>query len=319
VIDKLCIIAYSPQSMAPYLTKYMELLDKWDIAYDFITREQSDRIIDKQNKENNIVIYYDSKKSIVGKIKRVLKWRREILTILKNAEYDKLIVLTGYPAIILSGFLRKRYNNQYIFDIRDYIPIFSNFLFMRLLKSIVLHSSLTVISSKGFLKWLPTMQKIVPMHNLPNNPMEYCPKTSLVTKSKVKIGYLGVVSYYQQNVYLIEELKNESKYSLLYAGIYPEDNNVKLYCENNGIVSVQFKGRFSDEEKRMLYEDVDIINAVYGNDNLVVTTALPNKLYDAILYKKPIMVNKATYLAEVVEEYNLGFAINPDKDNVSRL
>lgn len=315
-MSKLCIIAYSPQSIAPYLTKYIELLDNYNIKYDFITRELHDNVMDKQKKDNNIVIYYDSKYSVVGKIVRVLKWRRDILRILKDAHYDKLIVLTGYPAIIINDFLRKKYKNKYILDIRDYIPILNNPILMKVLKSTILYSSFTVISSKGFLKWLPTKEKVMPMHNLPNNPIEFRKEILLATKDVVRIGYLGVINYYKQNVKLIETLKNEPRYSLLYAGIYPEENNIKTYCEHNNIESVIFLEKFSNNQKKQLYENIDIINAVYGNDSLVVTTALPNKLYDAILYKKPIMVNKGTYLSEVVEEYQIGFAIDLDYDNL---
>jgi len=315
-MGKLCIIAYSPKSIAPYLNKYIELLDSWNIKYDYITRELRDNIIDKYNKENNIVIYYDTENSIVGKLMRVLKWRREVLQILKNEQYDKLIILTGYPAIILCDYLRKEYKYQYILDIRDYIPIFKCKLFMKVLKNVIYGSYLTVISSKGFLKWLPTKEKVMPTHNLPSNPVEIHVKKSFVSKDKIRIGYLGVVNYYHQNIKLIEALKNESRYSLLYGGIFPKENNIKSYCEQRGINSVEFIGKFSNDEKVKIYQDIDIINAVYGNDSLIVTTALPNKLYDAILYKKPIMVSKGTYLSEVVEEYHIGFSIDLDNDNV---
>ena len=69
-------------------------------------------------------------------------------------------------------------------------------------------------------------------------------------------------------------------------------------------------------QKKKLYDHVDIINAVYGNSSLIVRSALPNKLYDCIYYKKPIMVCAQTYLAAVVQKYHLGFAVDPETDDI---
>ena len=48
-----------------------------------------------------------------------------------------------------------------------------------------------------------------------------------------------------------------------------------------------FKGEFKNEDKPEIYREIDFINAIYGNKSLEVTTALPNRLYDGILFKKP--------------------------------
>ena len=37
--------------------------------------------------------------------------------------------------------------------------------------------------------------------------------------------------------------------------------------------------------------------------------ALPNKLYEALYFKKPLIVSKDTYLAERVENYGIGIAV----------
>ena len=57
-----------------------------------------------------------------------------------------------------------------------------------------------------------------------------------------------------------------------------------------------------------------MINAIYGNKSLEVTTALPNRLYDGVLFKKPIIATSGTYLGEIVEKHKLGIAINIEDD-----
>lgn len=82
------------------------------------------------------------------------------------------------------------------------------------------------------------------------------------------------------------------------------------YCKRNNIKNVVFKGEFKNEDKPEIYRKIDFINAIYGNKSLEVTTALPNRLYDGILFKKPIIASKGTYLGEVVDKYKLGIVVN---------
>ena len=75
-------------------------------------------------------------------------------------------------------------------------------------------------------------------------------------------------------------------------------------------------GKFNNSEKPSLYKQIDFVNAVYGYDTLITTTALPNKLYDCAIFKKPIIVSANTYLAEIVQRYDLGFAFDHKNDNL---
>ena len=67
---------------------------------------------------------------------------------------------------------------------------------------------------------------------------------------------------------------------------------------------LHFEGVYQNKEKPDIYKKIDLINAVYGNESLIVTTSLPNKLYDCIVFKRPIIVHSGTYLSEIVNEYN---------------
>ena len=103
---------------------------------------------------------------------------------------------------------------------------------------------------------------------------------------------------------------------MLYVGKTHAGIELENYCEKNNIYNVSFKPAYQNIEKPFIYEDIDFINSIYGSDNQIVKTALPNKLYDCILFKKPIIVSSNTYLSKIVNEYNLGFDVNLDKDNL---
>ena len=61
---------------------------------------------------------------------------------------------------------------------------------------------------------------------------------------------------------------------------------------------------------------VDCVYAVYNADVKNVRIALPNKLYEAIFCDLPIIVAKNTYLSDLVNEWNVGVAVdhkNPEE------
>ena len=53
-----------------------------------------------------------------------------------------------------------------------------------------------------------------------------------------------------------------------------------------------------------------MIYSVYDADMTNVRVALPNKLYEAIYCERPIIVAKGTYLAELVERWGVGVAVD---------
>ena len=311
-----CLIAGSPLSVAPYVKRYMNLLSNKGIKYDVICKDSADHARD--NSSNCYVFYYKAVKGPLGKVLRFDAYRRFIKSILKKNKYRKVVVFTAESAILTCQILKgMRGNTEYVIDLRDY-SVFLDIPFLNSIFHNALHNAeFVVLSSQGFKKWLPEDITYFIMQNIPvySTPVEdICPKFG----QTVCIGYLGGIGYLKSNIAIVQGLRYSSKFSLLYAGTYPDGYNIKTFCEENKIENVVFYGKYDEAEKKTLYKKVNLINAVYANDSLTVTTALPNKLYDAAFYKIPIMVCSGTYLAEIVKKYSLGFDIDPQKDNIER-
>jgi len=64
----------------------------------------------------------------------------------------------------------------------------------------------------------------------------------------------------------------------------------------------------------LFYENSDMINALVPNSDLNSKTLLPNRLYNAAFYGKPVIVMEKTFLAEQVSKYKLGLIINSFKN-----
>jgi len=312
---KVCLIANNSLRVSPYVKKYASLLDELNIEYDIISKEPAkDGTVLSEN-----IYYYKQVKTPLGKLNRFIGYANFIKKKLKSYTYDKVVFFTGANAAFAYLKLGKymRNNFEYILDIRDYDKSFKNIFISPYLKKAVKHAAAVFVSSARFKKWIPETKNIYVMHNLPNN----CEKkefSTVFSNEKIRIGYFGGIGYFEQNRFLVDSLKNHEKFIFTYRGIYPTSYNIKDYCTEQNITNVEFFGRYSDNEKDALYNNIDIINAVYGNNSLIVTTALPNKLYDCAYYKIPIMVNDGTYLAEVVEKYSLGFSVSTDTNQLSQ-
>ena len=61
------------------------------------------------------------------------------------------------------------------------------------------------------------------------------------------------------------------------------------------------------------YNKTDMINNIYGNDSIALTTALSNKLYYSIYLKLPILVCKNTFMSKLSLKYKFGFEFNENE------
>lgn len=309
---KVCIISHTEKNYLPYMDKYTHFFLDNDIEYDIIywSREERPAV----NLENEFCYYEVPEDTFFGKFKSYLRYKKFIIKKVRENRYDKLVILTTTTAIFLRKLLKKYYKNKYIFDFRDYS--FEKFKpYKKLVDNIIEDSEFTTISSKGFMDFLAENKKIVKNHNIPLDK-ESCKAQDLREKQVINIGFVGGVRYYDENALLLNALKNTFRYQLWYIGKPTKNCDLQKLADEHAITNVSFIGKYLNSQKAELYKNIDIINSIYGNNSLEVTTALPNRLYEACLYKKPIISSKGTYLGEVINYHGLGVVLDVDKDPV---
>lgn len=122
------------------------------------------------------------------------------------------------------------------------------------------------------------------------------------------VSYIGVVRYKQEMKTFLACAKN-SKANFLIAGFETDGNEIEIQAKK--ISNVTWYGEYNfNLEGSKLYNMSDVIYAVYDTNQLNVRIALPNKLYEAVFCELPIIVAKNTYLAEIVEEWGIGVAVD---------
>jgi len=122
------------------------------------------------------------------------------------------------------------------------------------------------------------------------------------------VGFIGGIRYKDQIRNLIEA-GEATGIKVLLAGYEEGSDEIEQLCKNKPWV--EWIGRFNFKERGAeLYGKCDAMYAVYNADMENVRVALPNKLYEAAWCEIPLFVAKNTYLAELVDEWGTGIAVD---------
>lgn len=306
------LVSMFSKDEVPYSLNYTDILKDNEIDYNIIywNRNKNSELYRRGNEFFfNVECKTGGRK--IRKFHKMLKYAITIRKLAKLSQYTHVIVLSTIPGIFLFDILLKKYKKRYIFDIRDYTHE-KNCLYYMLEKKIILNSKFTTISSKGFEVFLPETSYVV-THNISNVEDSISRANEIKSKDKYVIGFVGNVRYATENIKLIEWFSEDEKFNIEYWGNTTNDFKLMKQFEST---KVKFHGAYKNSDKRKIYEKIDFINAIYGSEGLEVTTAIPNRLYDAVIFKKPIITSKYTYLGQIVEDYDLGIVVDIYNEDV---
>lgn len=310
---KIALILASNLYMSPYVRYYTELLDNCGIAYDIIAWNRFGVV------ESGIIaldLPSSLHKSIVGKLIDYLHYRRFVRLQLTEGNYDKVVVFTIANALVLSGFLKARYKNNYVFDIRDYFGAVK-YLPARF-SAVIQNAALVVISSAGFKRWLPNGHGYLVRHN--TNVFNPFPSLAqpvgwaVSTRSlKYKILTIGAIGYFDANRAMIESLADDPRFDLEFVGSGFAEQMLKDLVSSKGIKNVAFQGRYAKKDEPKFLSEASLLSILI-DDSINSVTCMSNRFYLSLVYGIPMMVDSNTEQSRWVEKYNLGVIIDKKKN-----
>ncbi|MBQ3133425.1 MAG: hypothetical protein IJC17_04015 [Clostridia bacterium] len=311
------IVCFWDRTATPYLQKYEDLLQAANTPYEILFWNRSG--VARECSSGEIDILLKCHRHPLLKLVDFFRWSLRVRRLLKNRRYDKLIVLTTVPAILLADYLKRQYKERYILDIRDY-TLEKNPLFYRMVTNLVRNSALTPISSDGFREWLEPSDKIVTNHNITWNDRATDNREYFATPP-FRYTFVGNVRLDEQTRMVLLALKNHPQFRSGYVGRMMPECELEELCCCEGIENCDIRGEFHYTEKPEIYRQIDLINAIYANAPAGEmspgdSTPIPNRLYDCVVFRVPIVCCKGTYLADIVEEFSLGFAVDAYLDDI---
>ncbi len=297
--------------MISVYTDYL-LSHKEQYQYDFI-------YLDKYYEEeetgasHNYRYEYDAS-SKLGKLKGYLGFIRYSKKILKQNNYDFVIVWGELTATLCYRSLKQSYDKRYCVNIRDlFVGRRASILNSTLFKAIH-HASFVSVPTTEYYQELPKdFTNYIQFHSFNDSFMSQTKrKNSLRNGGKIKILYIGNIRFFDYLWDLIEKIQNDSRYELIVAGGGSEPL-MKLVKER-GINNVLITGKFPKEETPKYLEEADVIYNLYGNEDVNLRMALSNKLYYALYLHLPILVCPNTAMCRITGECGIGYIVEKGKE-----
>ncbi|WP_323703209.1 glycosyltransferase [Mammaliicoccus sp. Dog046] len=306
---KICILGAVNIKHMTLISHYLDNIDssKHDVDIIYVDKYGIDEDIEVVNKYK-YSIKIDPNWSKLKKIKNYYKFKPFAEAIIKKNKYDLVIVWGTYTGHLFKNFLIRNYKERYILNIRDYFHENNKLIFNRM-KKLINNSLLTTLSSEGFLKFLPDSEKYQVIYSFNEKILKNCNnKNDIRYEKPIRISFIGNNRFYDVNKKFMLSLKNDNRFLLQYFGT--GSDVLKKFAVENNINNTKFIDGFPIEKTSELLNETDVLNNVYGNNEIALDTALSIRLYYAIYLNKPILTSANTFTSKKAEELGLGKDIN---------
>lgn len=249
------------------------------------------------------------------KLRLFYSFRKFCIKILKQNEFDYIIVLHSIPAVVLYDWLTKRYAGRYIFDYRDstYEPRVD--FFKKMVGNIIRSSNISFTSSDGFRIYYPddVQNKILTTHNLLEdslNHREY-PKTP---SDKIRIAFWGFIRQAEFDRVIINRISRDTRFELHFYGREQKDAlAIKEYVAEQKIENVFFHGEYMPNDRYEFVRNTDIIHNMFSYTNML--PAMGNKYYDGIIFRIPQICFPGSQMSKMCETAGIGVSLDPRKED----
>lgn len=294
---------------APYVRNYTRILDEQNVDYSIISWN-------REGDDNREGIQYNVRCKAGHGSAGFLAYKgylRFIKTTIKEQRFNRIIVFGPQMACLLSTFLLRYFRGRYMIDYRD-LSIEQKFGFKQLFAIMLKYSSANVISSPGFKRCLPKRNYYL-SHNfderavnevLENNSIENC----FNMEKGIDVLTIGAIRDYSSNIEVTKALANKEGFTLRFVGRGQGTvERLQAYCDEVNADNVKFIGGYDKPEEPGYVKSSTFMNIFYPR---VIThdTALSNRFYNSLIYRKPMIVTKNTIQGDYAEKYNVGIAIN---------
>ena len=303
-MNKIALIIPNNLWISPYVAIYTRILNEINIGYDIISWNREGR------QEVGIQFQYKEKsRNQLAVLWSYIRYARFLKKTIKKNGYEKLIVFTPQVGIFLSSFLEKNYKGLYIFDYRD-LSLEQKPIFAKRFRKVLSNSYANIISSPGFKRYLPESFEYLVSHNFNIDMVKKAMETETAPyegdfNSLLTIGALRTDMNYE----VMDALGNVSGFKLSFVGKGNAAEALELYSKGKGYDNVVFTGFYKKEEEPSIYEQHALVNIIYP---LIPShiSALSNRFYNSLIYKRPMIVTRGTVQGDYAEQYGVGLVIN---------
>ncbi|NOU95108.1 glycosyltransferase [Paenibacillus sp. LMG 31456] len=233
-------------------------------------------------------------------------------------DYD-FIHACDFDTVIPAWFCSKLFNKKYVYDIFDYyVDAFHvpNFLKSKVEKIdifMINSADAVIIANESRKEQISKSRpkKLYIIHNSPDISDVIDNKEHGVMFSntqKLKFAYIGILCAGRLLKEILEIFQEHQEWELHIGGFGPYEQHIKSIADSND--NIFYYGRIPYEKVIEIERKCDILFAIYDPDVPNHKYSSPNKLYEAMMLGKPIIVAKGTGIDETVQNFEIGKAID---------
>lgn len=229
-----------------------------------------------------------------------------------------------FDTILPAWFCCKILKKKLVYDVFDYyvdsfnIPRFFKIIVKKVDTKIMNRADAVIITNESRIEQIGDSKprKLVIVHNSPKPLVIYNKTTRELPGHRVKFAYFGILSPGRFLEEVLEIFKGRPDWELHIGGFGPlEEKVIEASKKYDNIV---YYGTIPYKDVLQIEASCDIFFAVYDPSIPNHRYSSPNKLYEAMMLGKPIIVAKNTGIDILVEEEDIGKAIDYRKDQFER-
>lgn len=310
--EKIALVFPSNPWFCPYVSIYTNILKKLNLEFDLIYWNRFDKYIDDDLVYNHT---YKKNSNVALLFYRYLRFCNFVKHKLKKGKYNKVIIFSSNVGIFCQPFLKRNFKNRYIFDFRDLL-IEQKKIFRSRFKKLLQFSFANVISSPGFKECLPNEFSYIISHNfIKENVLNALnPQKVSLNNNPINVLTIGGIRI-DCNPEIIRALGDKPNIQLSFVGKGMGSPFLQNIVKEDGYQNVSFEGYYDKESEPSFIKNSTFLN-IYYPDILSHKTAMSNRFYNSIIFRRPMIVTKGQIQGYYCEKYNLGVAIS-DTENLS--
>lgn len=301
-MGKIALVVPNNLWVCPYVSIYKRAFDKLGVAYEVISWNRA-------GKAEEGIQYNRAEKSRnrIGIMWSYYKFACFVKKILNKGGYDKVVVFSPQLAIFLADYLKKQYKGHYIVDYRD-LSIEQKKPFWRVFKKVLSSSYSNVVSSPGFLNYLPKGYDYVISHNFNFEIITDRLDSKKYEGKDIRILTIGALRT-DMNIEVMDALGNEPGFYLYFVGKGISAAYLEEYAKGKNYNNVVFTGYYQKEDEPAIYEKNTLVNIVYP---LIPShiSALSNRFYNSLIYKRPMIVTRNTIQGDYAAKFGVGLVVD---------
>lgn len=124
---------------------------------------------------------------------------------------------------------------------------------------------------------------------------------------RLRVAYIGLLQVERGLVEMVEVLGRHPEWRLDLAGFGGDEGLIRSKCE--GMANCRWHGRVAYERALQLSEAADVLFATYDPAIPNHRYSSPNKVFEAMLLGKPILVARDTHMDRIIQEADCGMVL----------